>query len=198
VLREACHQMVAWDKAGMRVPRLAVNLSARQFEQQTLLKEVNDVLAATGLAASRLELEITESMLMQNPQEAISLLGELKALGVKLSIDDFGTGYSSLSTLKRFPLDYLKVDRSFIEGLPDDGDSAAITEAIIAMARKLHFTVIAEGVETAAQGAFLHQAGCAILQGYFFSKPLPAGELVQWLAASQQQVPLLIEGDDAL
>lgn len=198
VLREACHQMIAWDKAGMRVPRLAVNLSARQFEQQTLLKEVNDVLAATGLAASRLELEITESMLMQNPQEAISLLGELKALGVKLSIDDFGTGYSSLSTLKRFPLDYLKVDRSFIEGLPDDGDSAAITEAIIAMARKLHFTVIAEGVETAAQGAFLRQAGCAILQGYFFSKPLPAGELVQWLAASQQQVPLLIEGDDEL
>ena len=199
VLRESCHQMVAWDKAGMRVPRLAVNLSARQFEQQTLLNEVNDVLAVTGLAASRLELEITESMLMQNPQEAISLLGELKALGVKLSIDDFGTGYSSLSTLKRFPLDYLKVDRSFIEGLPDDGDSAAITEAIIAMARKLHFTVIAEGVETAAQGSFLRQAGCAILQGYFFSKPLSAAELAQWLAARQQQVPLLeMVSDDEL
>jgi len=183
----------------MHVPRLAVNLSARQFEQQTLLNEVNDVLAVTGLAASRLELEITESMLMQNPQEAISLLGELKALGVKLSIDDFGTGYSSLSTLKRFPLDYLKVDRSFIEGLPDDGDSAAITEAIIAMARKLHFTVIAEGVETAAQGSFLRQAGCAILQGYFFSKPLSSADLAQWLAARQQQVPLLAgESDDEL
>ncbi|MEC5208367.1 diguanylate cyclase (GGDEF)-like protein/PAS domain S-box-containing protein [Vogesella perlucida] len=198
VLREACHQMVAWDVAGLVVPRLAVNLSARQFEQQTLLTEVNDVLAATGLQPARLELEITESMLMQNPQEAVLLLGELKALGVKLSIDDFGTGYSSLSTLKRFPLDYLKVDRSFIEGLPADEDSAAITEAIIAMARKLHFTVIAEGVETAAQGAFLRHAGCAILQGYFFSKPLPADQLAQWLAARQQPVPLLAEGDDEL
>jgi diguanylate cyclase (GGDEF)-like protein/PAS domain S-box-containing protein len=198
VLREACYQMVAWDRTGLAVPRLAVNLSARQFEQHTLLNEVNDVLAATGLQPARLELEITESMLMQNPQEAVLLLRELKALGVKLSIDDFGTGYSSLSTLKRFPLDYLKVDRSFIEGLPDDGDSAAITEAIIAMARKLHFTVIAEGVETAAQGAFLRQAGCAILQGYFFSKPLPASELAQWLAARQQQVPLLTDGDDEL
>ncbi|MFN4237785.1 MAG: EAL domain-containing protein [Vogesella sp.] len=198
VLREACYQMVAWDQAGLAVPRLAVNLSARQFEQQTLLTEVNDVLAATGLQPARLELEITESMLMQNPQEAVLLLGELKALGVKLSIDDFGTGYSSLSTLKRFPLDYLKVDRSFIEGLPADEDSAAITEAIIAMARKLHFTVIAEGVETAAQGAFLRHAGCAILQGYFFSRPLPADQLAQWLAARQQPVPLLAEGDDEL
>jgi len=198
VLREACHQMVAWDHAGLVVPRLAVNLSARQFEQQTLLTEVNDVLAVTGLHPARLELEITESMLMQNPQEAVLLLGELKALGVKLSIDDFGTGYSSLSTLKRFPLDYLKVDRSFIEGLPADEDSAAITEAIIAMARKLHFTVIAEGVETAAQGDFLRQAGCAILQGYFFSRPLPADQLAQWLAARQQPVPLLADVDDEL
>ncbi|WP_231895204.1 EAL domain-containing protein [Vogesella sp. LIG4] len=185
VLREACHQMVAWDRMGLHVPRLAVNLSARQFEQQTLLNEVNDVLAVTGLAASRLELEITESMLMQNPQEAVSLLRELKGLGVKLSIDDFGTGYSSLSTLKRYPLDYLKVDRSFVEGLPDDEDSAAITEAIIAMARKLKFTVIAEGVETAAQSVFLANAGCAILQGFYYSRPLPVAELQHWLAARQ-------------
>ncbi|WP_246211248.1 sensor domain-containing protein [Vogesella oryzae] len=188
VLREACHQMVAWDKMGLCVPRLAVNLSARQFEQQTLLNEVNDVLAVTGLAASRLELEITESMLMHNPQEAVSLLRELKALGVKLSIDDFGTGYSSLSTLKRYPLDYLKVDRSFVEGLPGDEDSAAITEAIIAMARKLKFTVIAEGVETAAQSVFLANAGCAILQGYYYSRPLPVAMLEQWLAARQMNL----------
>ena len=104
---------------------------------------------------------------------------------MKLSIDDFGTGYSSLSTLKRFPLDYLKVDRSFVEGLPDDEDSAAITEAIIAMARKLKFTVIAEGVETAAQSVFLANAGCAILQGYYYSRPLPVAELQRWLAARQ-------------
>ncbi|MDC7710265.1 sensor domain-containing protein [Vogesella indigofera] len=187
VLREACRQMMAWDAQGLAIPRLAVNLSARQFEQQSLLHDVAEVLANTGLEPARLDLEITESMLMQNPQEAVLLLGELKALGVKLSIDDFGTGYSSLSNLKRFPLDYLKIDRSFIEGLPGDEDSAAITEAIIAMARKLHYTVIAEGVETAEQGAFLRLNGCAILQGYYFSKPLPAANLASWLLKHQQR-----------
>ena len=187
VLREACQQLVEWDAAGVLVPRLAVNLSARQFEQQDLLHEVTDVLEFTGLSPERLELEITESMLMQNPQEAVLLLGELKALGVKLSIDDFGTGYSSLSNLKRFPLDCLKIDRSFIEGLPGDEDSAAITQAIIAMARKLHYTVIAEGVETAAQGAFLRENGCGILQGYYFGKPLSASMLAAWVREHAQR-----------
>lgn len=186
VLRTACEQMVQWDQRGIHLPQMAVNLSARQFEQQSLLSDVSGVLDSTGLAAERLELEITESMLMQNPQEAIELLRELKAMGLKLSIDDFGTGYSSLSNLKRFPLDKLKIDRSFVEGLPADQDSAAITEAIIAMAHKLHYIVVAEGVETAAQGEFLSQSGCEALQGYYFSKPLPAANLESWLAARQQ------------
>ena len=133
----------------------------------------------TGLDASRLELEITESMIMQNPVEAVHQLAELKALGVWLSIDDFGTGYSSLSHLKRFPLDTLKIDRSFVDGLPGDEDNAAIAEAILAMAKKLKFKVVAEGVENAAQADFLELKGCTLLQGYHFGKPVPATEFPQ-------------------
>ena len=186
VIRQACRQLAEWDCLGLHVPRLAINLSARQFEQQGLIVQVAGALAEAGIAAGRLELEMTESMVMQNPSEAVSLLGELKALGVRLSIDDFGTGYSSLSYLKRFPLDTLKIDRSFIEGLPGDGDNAAIAEAILAMARKLSFSVVAEGVETEAQAAFLCAKGCQLLQGYLFSRPLPAAELPAFL---QQRSP---------
>lgn len=180
-LHAACAQMAAWDAQGVRVPRVAVNLSARQFEQQDLLLDIGAALAESGLEPNRLELEITESMLVQNPVEAVSVLRQLKALGVQLSLDDFGTGYSSLSMLKRFPLDHLKVDRSFVEGLPDDEDSAAIAQAIVAMARKLKFSVIAEGVETARQSEFLQLAGCSVLQGYLFGHPLPAAELARRL-----------------
>ncbi len=182
VLSEACRQLTEWDAAGFVVPRVAVNLSARQFEHQMLTYKVSEALARAALLPDRLELEITESMIMQNPGEAIRILNELKALGVKLSIDDFGTGYSSLSILKRFPLDTLKIDRSFIDGVPEDGDSAAITEAILAMAHKLQFTVVAEGVERETQAAFLRYKGCEILQGYLFSKPLPANEFIEWQA----------------
>ncbi|MGL6071078.1 sensor domain-containing protein [Craterilacuibacter sp.] len=177
VLREACRQLAQWDQEGLAVPRVAVNLSARQFEQQDLAIEVDRALEGAGIDAERLELEITESMLMQKPEEAVLILNQLKALGVTLSLDDFGTGYSSLSMLTRFPLDCLKIDRSFVEGLPGDDNSAAITQAIIAMARKLRYTVIAEGVETAAQGTFLAENSCHILQGYYYSRPLPASEL---------------------
>lgn len=183
VLREACRQVTAWERQGLFVPRVAVNLSARQFEQQSLIGNVAQALAEARLPASRLELEMTESMIMQNPVEAVGLLKELKALGVQLSIDDFGTGYSSLSNLKRFPLDTLKIDRSFVDGLPDDEDSAAIAEAILAMARKLKFTVVAEGVETEAQAGFLTLKGCAMLQGYLISRPLPAPAFADYLRA---------------
>ncbi|WP_246542728.1 bifunctional diguanylate cyclase/phosphodiesterase [Paludibacterium yongneupense] len=176
VLRGACRQLVAWDAAGISVPRVAVNLSARQFEQQTLTQQVAGALDSAGLAPERLELEITESMIMQNPVEAVRILKDLKKLGVLLSIDDFGTGYSSLSILKRFPLDSLKIDRSFVDGLPLDEDSAAIADAILAMAHRLEFTVVAEGVENEAQAAFLQRQGCDLLQGFHFSKPLPAAE----------------------
>jgi len=181
ILNEACRQLTAWDAAGINVPRAAVNLSARQFSP-ALVQQVAAALKSTGLAASRLELEITESLLMQNPLEAVEILKELKALGVQIAIDDFGTGYSSLSYLKRFPLDALKIDRSFVDGLPLDEDDAAIAEAIMAMAKKLRFTVVAEGVETLEQSQFLQNKGCALLQGYYFARPMPAGELVGWMA----------------
>jgi diguanylate cyclase (GGDEF)-like protein/PAS domain S-box-containing protein len=186
VLAAACRQLTAWDQQGLVVPRVAVNLSARQFEQQNLIVTVASALDRAGLEPQRLELEITESMIMQNPVETVRILNELKCLGVKLSIDDFGTGYSSLSILKRFPLDTLKVDKSFIDGLPQDSDSAAITEAVLAMSRKLGFTVVAEGVEHEAQAHFLEQIGCDILQGYYFGKPMPAEHFVAWLGEVAQ------------
>ncbi|POA98604.1 GGDEF domain-containing protein [Chromobacterium sinusclupearum] len=192
VLAEACRQLAAWDRQGLAVPRLAVNLSPRQFGQPSLPAKVAGALQAAGLPASRLELEITESMLMQNPDEAVQLLAQLKALGVWLSIDDFGTGYSSLSYLKRFPLDTLKIDQSFVDGLPDDEDNAAIAEAILAMAKKLKFHVVAEGVENEAQAAFLQGKGCHTLQGYHFSRPLPAAEFAALVAGWPQ--PLAAAG----
>jgi diguanylate cyclase (GGDEF)-like protein/PAS domain S-box-containing protein len=180
VLRTACAQTKAWQARGLQL-RVAVNLSARQFSQESLLADVAGVLAETGLAAPMLELEITESMVMRNPAHAVALLDSLKAMGVHLSIDDFGTGYSSLSYLKRFPIDNLKIDRSFIQDLPGDGEDAAITRAIIAMAHSLRLTVIAEGVETEKQRKFLHQHGCNEMQGFLFSKPLGAEEFLALL-----------------
>jgi diguanylate cyclase (GGDEF)-like protein/PAS domain S-box-containing protein len=189
VLHEACRQLSEWDHAGLKVPRVAVNLSARQFEQQDLISNVALALDNAMLAPSRLELEITESMIMQNPVETVRILNELKQLGVKLAIDDFGTGYSSLSILKRFPLDTLKIDRSFIDGLPQDGDSAAITEAVLAMSRRLGFCVVAEGVELDEQARFLEDAGCNILQGFYFGKPLPAEHFAAWEGSGPVIVP---------
>jgi diguanylate cyclase (GGDEF)-like protein len=184
VLEESCRQLTEWDHAGLNVPRVAVNLSARQFEQQNLVAHVAAALENAALLPNRLELEITESMIMQNPEETIRILNEIKRLGVQLSIDDFGTGYSSLSMLKRFPLDMLKIDRSFVIGLPQDDDSAAIAEAVLAMSRKLGFMVVAEGVEHEGQASFLEQRGCDILQGYFFGKPMPVEHFVAWLGHS--------------
>jgi diguanylate cyclase (GGDEF)-like protein/PAS domain S-box-containing protein len=186
VLTEACRQLTRWDREGLMVPRVAVNLSARQFEQSNLVELVAAALEDSGLAASRLELEITESMIMQNPVETVRILNDLKHLGVQLSIDDFGTGYSSLSILKRFPLDMLKIDKSFIVGLPQDSDSAAITEAVLALSRKLGFCVVAEGVEYENQAHFLENIGCDILQGYYFGKPMPAELFVAWLGGQRQ------------
>ncbi len=177
VLQAACAQARAWRDQGLPWLRVAVNLSARQFTHENLLEDVARILDETGLDAEMLEFEITESMVMQDPAKAEKLLAELKAMGVFLSIDDFGTGYSSLSYLKRFPIDSLKIDRSFIRDLPGDGDDAAITRAIIAMAHGLRLTVIAEGVETAGQLDFLRDNGCDEMQGYHFSKPVPAREL---------------------
>ncbi len=179
VLRAACTQNKAWQEQGLPPLRVAVNLSARQFVHENLLQDVSRVLGETALDPTALEIEITESMVMHDPVHAVKLLAGLKAMGIYLSIDDFGTGYSSLSCLKSFPIDSLKIDRSFVRDLPGDADDAAITEAIIAMAHSLRLNVIAEGVETEEQLRFLRDHGCNEIQGYYYSKPVPAHEFVQ-------------------
>ncbi|WP_432720583.1 EAL domain-containing protein [Jeongeupia wiesaeckerbachi] len=181
VLIEACRCMRAWLDAGHDIPRVAVNLSPRQFMREQLPQQVATALALANLPAARLELEITESMIMQNPERAVRILVQLRAMGVKLAIDDFGTGYSSLANLRRFPLDTLKIDRSFIENTPEDEDSGAIAEAIVAMARKLRLKVIAEGVETHQQAYFLRRTGCHVVQGYLYAPPLEESDLLHYL-----------------
>ncbi|WP_051959368.1 putative bifunctional diguanylate cyclase/phosphodiesterase [Janthinobacterium sp. RA13] len=174
VLQTACAQAKAWQRQGLGGLRLAVNLSARQFRQSGLLQSVREILAVTGLEARFLELELTESMMMQDVEQAISTMGKLKTLGLQLSIDDFGTGYSSLAHLRHFPIDVLKIDKSFVSDITHSNDDAAIVQAIIALAHSLRLKVIAEGVETAQQLAFLRQHGCDQMQGYLFSRPLAA------------------------
>ena len=176
VLKTACAQNKAWQQQGLAPVRVAVNLSPRQFAHQNLLEDVARVLKQTGLDPAYLELEITESVVMKNPEQAVILLNRLKAFGIHLAIDDFGTGYSSLNYLKRFPLNTLKIDRTFIRDLPGDSDDAAITQAILAMAHSLRLVVVAEGVETAEQMRFLLDNHCDEIQGYYFSRPQPAND----------------------
>ena len=174
VLRTACAQTRAWQLAGHGPLRLAVNLSARQFKQRNLLHAVAQALAETGLDAAHLELELTESMVMHNVEQATAIMANLKALGVQLSIDDFGTGYSSLAYLRHFPIDVLKIDKTFVSDITHSDDDAAIVRTIISLAHSLRLKVIAEGVETDQQLAFLRQHGCDQMQGYLFSRPLTA------------------------
>jgi len=181
VLRTACMQNVAWQKQGLPPVSMAVNLSLRQLMDETFLQDVRDILEETGLAPQLLELEITENMVMHSPARLIPVLTKIKALGVRLTIDDFGTGYSSLAQLKNFPIDSIKVDRSFIRNLPQDRDNKAITEAIINMGRSLNLTVIAEGVETKEQERFLRRKVCDEMQGFYFSKPLEPEQFAELL-----------------
>ncbi|MEK7842663.1 MAG: EAL domain-containing protein, partial [Pseudomonadota bacterium] len=174
VLRQSCLQIVAWREQGYNVPKLAVNLSARQFRQKTLVADIVRILHETGVEPSCLVLEITESMLVANVEETIKTLHQLSALGLEISIDDFGTGYSSLSYLKRYPINTLKIDRSFVRDIATDPNDAAIIAAIIAMAHSLKMRVLAEGVETVEQLDFLTRQGCGRFQGFYFSQPLPA------------------------
>ncbi len=178
VLECACAQAQQWHVRGGPQLRVSVNLSARQFRQPGLAADVQAVLNSSGLDPSCLELEITESTVMHDTASAIKTLRSLKQLGVTLSIDDFGTGYSSLSYLKLFPIDVLKIDRSFVKDVTVDPNDAAITRAIVALAHSLDLEVVAEGVETRAQAGFLYACGCAEMQGYFFSRPVPADTLV--------------------
>jgi diguanylate cyclase (GGDEF)-like protein/PAS domain S-box-containing protein len=181
VMRTACAQNKAWQDAGLGHLRVAVNLSARQFSATELLPGIEQVLRDTGLEPSCLELELTESLFMSDVTPAVDLLHRMKSLGVKLSIDDFGTGYSSFSYLSRFPIDVLKIDRSFVNDITHDANDAAIVASIIALAHNLRLSVIAEGVETAEQLDYLRHQGCDEMQGYYFSRPLPAQEFEQLL-----------------
>jgi diguanylate cyclase (GGDEF)-like protein len=181
VLHTACAQNVAWRKQGLPRLSIAINLTARQFADENLLRDVAAALEATGMEAALLEIEINESLLIRDVASTLRILTALKALGVRIAIDDFGTGYSSLSTLQRFPLDTVKIDRSFIRNLASPTDNTALTEAIITMGKHLSLTVVAQGVETKEQADFLHKHACDELQGFYFNKPMPAAEVTELL-----------------
>jgi diguanylate cyclase (GGDEF)-like protein len=180
VMRTACAQIRRWQEDGLPDITMSVNLSGQHFIRENLLETVSGIVRETGIDPRFLELELTESVVMKNAKETVSTLRALKEMGLHIAIDDFGTGYSSLSYLKRFPIDTLKIDRSFVQEITTDTDSAAITKAIIAMAHSLKLRVLAEGVETEEQLAFLRENGCQALQGFLFSKPLPYDELVRF------------------
>ncbi len=177
VLRAACEQISQWRRSGRGHLRVAINLSARQFNEPDFVSFIDRTVRATGCDPAQVELEITESVIMRHTQSAINALEALNRMGTRLAVDDFGTGYSSLSYLRRFPIDTIKIDRSFISDIQSDADDAAITSAIIGMAQRLKIDVVAEGVETLEQLTFLRSNGCRVVQGYLFSKPLPANEL---------------------
>ncbi|MEO6927023.1 MAG: EAL domain-containing protein [Rhodanobacter sp.] len=187
VLRQACRQTRLWQQQGYRIP-VSVNVSPLQFQHADFHGWLDEVLEESGLDASLLELELTERMMMSGGDSSSTLLRRIRQRGVRLSLDDFGTGYCSLSYLKHFPIDTLKIDRLFVRDVIDDADTATITRAIIEMARRLDKQVVAEGVETPEQAAFLREAGCTELQGFLFAKPIPAAEFEQMLAAPAQMV----------
>jgi diguanylate cyclase (GGDEF)-like protein len=192
VLKTACEQSRQWRDQGIPGVRVAVNLSARQFAQKSLLQDVARIIAESGLTPECLELEITESMVMQNPEHARETLQKLKAMGISLSMDDFGTGYSSLAYLKKFPIDCVKIDRSFIKDIPVDADDMAITKGVIALGHSLRLKVVAEGVETKEQQEFLQANDCDEMQGFLFSKPLPTEEITTLLKNHVQKPRLAV------
>jgi EAL domain-containing protein (putative c-di-GMP-specific phosphodiesterase class I) len=187
VLHEACRQNKAWQDAGLSRINICVNVSARQFREKNLIGRVVGALKDSGLEAKYLELEVTESLIMQDVELAVATMKELQGLGVHLSIDDFGTGYSSLSALKHFPVARLKIDKSLIDGLPADENDRAVASAVISLGQKLNLKVIAEGVETDAQVEFLRENHCDEMQGYHFSRPIAAREIEELLRAAQNQ-----------
>jgi len=189
VARTACLQTRAWQVAGLPAVTVAVNISARQFRDKSLLPAIKRILAETGLAPAQLELEVTESVIMQDAQNVIADLQAFRDMGVRLSIDDFGTGYSSLSYLKRLPVDRLKIDQSFVRDITSDADDAAIAQAVITLGHTLNLRVIAEGVETPEQLAFLRRNQCDEMQGYLFGKPVPAEEFRKLLETGRTLPP---------
>lgn len=190
VLRNACVQIKAWQNAGLEHLSISVNLSALQFNRKNLVAQISEILQETEVSPQYLELELTESTLMENIDESMTLLGDLKEIGVKLSIDNFGTGFSSLAYLKRFPIDALKIERSFIHDLITDVDDAAIVASTIALAHNLGFKVVAEGVEREAQLKYLQDRGCDAVQGYLFSRPMAPESFMSWFQEKRQSIPI--------
>lgn len=181
VLRKACAQNKAWQDAGLPSIAVSVNISARQFRRQEMVDAVQQTLAATGLAARHLDLELTETMIMHEPDRVISVLRQLSEMGVQISVDDFGTGYSSLNYLKRFPINKVKIDQSFVREITSDPDDAAVAKTIVSIAHDMHMKVIAEGTETEGQINALRSYGCDEVQGYYFSRPLPPDDVAAML-----------------
>jgi EAL domain-containing protein (putative c-di-GMP-specific phosphodiesterase class I) len=182
IVRTAVKQMAAWHATGLAHIPVAVNLSARQFLQDDVVALVEELLEEAGIAPHLLELELTESLSMADPERSLAIMHRLRALGVTLSIDDFGTGYSSFAYLKRLPIDKLKIDKSFVHDMVHSEDARAIVQAIVAMAHRMHLRVVAEGVESAAQALALRELGCDQAQGYYYARPLDALEAGSFLA----------------
>ena len=177
VLAVACEQQVSWRRQGCRPVSVSVNLSPAQFRHDQLVANVARIIERTGITADCLELELTEGVLIEDVAASAGILADLQSLGVRVSVDDFGTGYSSLGYLKRFPINALKIDRSFVRDLVTDSDDAAIVGAMIALAHSLRLTAVAEGVETEDQFSFLRGNGCDEVQGFLFGRPVPADDI---------------------
>ncbi len=197
VLREACRQVKVWSTSPVGAVPVSVNISSHQFRDSCFVDDVHNAITNAGIATTQLELEITESVLLHDVERTLVQLNELKEAGISLSIDDFGTGYSSLSYLKRFPIDTIKIDRSFVTDLHEDADDAAICAAIIAMSQQLGLKVVAEGVETREQLRFLRRHKCNHVQGYIFSKPLSAGDFLEFLGSIASSAPTADEQTQA-
>jgi EAL domain-containing protein (putative c-di-GMP-specific phosphodiesterase class I) len=185
VVRTACLQSMAWQNDGLPAVTVVVNISARQFREKNLLQTVAKILTETGLDPTQLELEVTEGVIMHDAQRVIAVLQAFRDMGVRLSVDDFGTGYSSLSYLKRFPVNRLKIDQSFVRDITTNADDAAIAQAVITLGHTMNLRVIAEGVETTEQLAFLRRNHCDEVQGYLFGKPMPADEFEKLLQSGR-------------
>ena len=196
VLKEACAQNMAWQRRGLRPISMAVNLSPRQFADPNLLYDIDEALLASSMSAVLLQLEVTESMVMRNVARAIRVLDAIQSRGIRIAIDDFGTGHSSMSLMKQFPIDTIKIDRSFVRDLAEDPEDQAIAQAIISMGKALGMTVVAEGVETVEQQTFLREQGCDEMQGYLISKPVPAREFAELLRAAAELASPPLQPDD--
>jgi diguanylate cyclase (GGDEF)-like protein len=193
VLKTVCSQCVTWQKQGLPALSIAVNLTARQFGDDSLLADVTAILTTTGMDPHLLEIELAEGLLMHDVENALRILTGLKALGIRIAIDDFGTGYSSLATLQRFPLDTIKIDRSFVQAVTGAADDTGLADAVIAMGKSLSLTVVAQGVETSEQAEFLRTHACDELQGFYFQRPLPADDFEQLMRNQSAEVTFIGE-----